>query len=42
MLVIGKIIGKHRAAVFTYRADNVRIISVRRSRDEENELYENI
>jgi uncharacterized DUF497 family protein len=41
-LVIGKINGKHWSAVITYRADNVRIISVRRSRDEEIELYENI
>ena len=40
-LVIGKIKGKHWSAVITYRDDNIRIISVRRSRDEEIELYEN-
>jgi uncharacterized DUF497 family protein len=40
-LVIGKIAGRHWSAVITYRADNIRIISVRRSRDEEIELYEN-
>jgi len=40
-LVIGKIKGKHWSAVITYRDENIRIISVRRSRDEEIELYEN-
>ena len=40
-LVIGKIKGKHWSAVITYRGENIRIISVRRSRDEEIELYEN-
>ena len=40
--VIGKINGKHWSAVITYRADNFRNISVRRSSDEEIELYENI
>ncbi len=40
-LVIGKIEGKHWSAVITYRGENIRIISVRRSRDEEIELYEN-
>ena len=39
-LVIGKIGGKCWSAVITYRGENVRIISVRRSRDEEIELYE--
>jgi len=39
-LVIGKVNGKHWSAVITYRGDNIRIISVRRSRDEEIELYE--
>lgn len=39
-LVIGKISGKYWSAVITYRGENVRIISVRRSRDEEMELYE--
>jgi uncharacterized protein len=40
-LVIGKIKSKHWSAVITYRGDYVRIISVRRSRDEEIQLYEN-
>ncbi|MEO8354840.1 MAG: BrnT family toxin [Chloroflexota bacterium] len=39
-LVIGKVNGKHWSAVITYRGDNIRIVSVRRSRDEEIELYE--
>ncbi|HEX9840461.1 MAG TPA: BrnT family toxin [Anaerolineales bacterium] len=39
-LGIGKISGKHWSAVITYRGENIRIISVRRSRDEEIELYE--
>lgn len=39
-LVIGKINDKHWSAVITYRGQNVRIISVRRSRNEEIELYE--
>jgi uncharacterized DUF497 family protein len=39
-LVIGKIAGKHWSGIITYRGDNVRIISVRRSREEEVELYE--
>lgn len=40
-LVVGKIKGKHWSAVITYRGENIRIISVRRSRDEEIDLYEN-
>lgn len=39
-LVIGKIDGKHWAGVITYREGNVRIISVRRARGEEVEIYE--
>ena len=39
-LVIGKIAGKHWSAVITYRQEAIRIISVRRSRQEEIELYE--
>jgi len=39
-LVIGVIDSKHWSAVITYRNENIRIISVRRSRDEEIELYE--
>ncbi|ROH86129.1 BrnT family toxin [Pseudomethylobacillus aquaticus] len=39
-LVIGMIFGKHWSAVITYRGSNVRLISVRRSRIEEVQLYE--
>ena len=39
-VVIGMIKQKHWSAVITYRNDKVRLISVRRSRDEEVILYE--
>jgi len=39
-LIIGKINRHHWSAVVTYRASNIRIISVRRSRKEEVMLYE--
>ncbi len=39
-LVIGRIGQKHWSAVVTYREDTIRIISVRRSRKREEELYE--
>lgn len=39
-MVIGKLGGKHWSAVITRRGDDVRLISVRRSRDEEVEIYE--
>jgi uncharacterized protein len=39
-LVIGRISGKHWSAIITYRSEKVRIISVRRSRKEEIEIYE--
>lgn len=39
-LVIGRIDGKHWSAVVTYREESIRIISVRRSRDEEVAIYE--
>ncbi len=39
-LVIGKIEGKHWSAVITYRKETIRLISVRRSRQEEIEIYE--
>jgi len=39
-IAIGKISDKHWSAILTYRGDYVRIISVRRSRKEEIELYE--
>jgi uncharacterized protein len=39
-MVIGRIGGKHWSAVITYRGEKVRLISVRRSRKEEREIYE--
>lgn len=39
-LVIGKIGAKHWSAVITYRNSKIRIISVRRSRKNEVDLYE--
>lgn len=39
-LVVGKIGEKHWLGIFTYRNENIRIISVRRARNEEIELYE--
>lgn len=39
-LVIGRIAETHWSGVITYRDDLVRIISVRRSRKEEIDLYE--
>jgi len=39
-LVIGKIDDKHWTGIITYRNDNIRIISVRRARSEEIEIYE--
>lgn len=39
-LVIGRIDRVHWSAVITYRGDRIRIISVRRARDEEVALYE--
>ena len=39
-LLIGLIRDKHWSAVVTYRADNIRLISVRRARTEEVALYE--
>ena len=40
ILVVGKISGKHWSGVITYRGENIRIISVRRSRKEEVAIYE--
>ena len=40
VLMVGKISGKHWSAIITHRQTRVRIISVRRSRNEEKELYE--
>ncbi|MCF6212092.1 MAG: BrnT family toxin [Gammaproteobacteria bacterium] len=39
-LLIGRIEGKHWSTVITYRGNAIRIISVRRSRKSEVELYE--
>ena len=39
-LLIGLMGGKHWSAVITYRGENIRLISVRRSRIEEVNFYE--
>ena len=39
-IVIGKIKGSHWSAIITWREEKIRIISVRRSRKEETEIYE--
>jgi hypothetical protein len=39
-LLIGKLDAKHWSAVLTVRGEKIRIISVRRSRPEEIEIYE--
>jgi len=39
-MIIGRIMGKTWSAIVTYRNDYVRIISVRRSREKEMEIYE--
>jgi uncharacterized DUF497 family protein len=39
-LVVGQIEGKHCSVVVTYRGQRLRIISARRSRQEEVALYE--
>ncbi len=39
-LLIAMINNKHWSAIFTYRNNKVRIISVRRSRRNEEEIYE--
>ena len=41
-LVIGRIHRKHWSAVITYRGQTIRLISVRRSRLEEVQLYEQL
>lgn len=40
LMVIGKIADKHWSGIITYRGAVVRIISVRRSREEEIKIYE--
>ena len=39
-VVIGKIAGRHWSAIITYRGEDTRIISVRRSRKKEIDIYE--
>lgn len=39
-VVVGMIDGRHWSAVITYRGERTRIVSVRRSREEEVEWYE--
>lgn len=39
-MIIGRIEKKHWSCIFTVRDENIRIISVRRSRKEEVEIYE--
>ena len=39
-LVVGRIAEKHWSGIITYREDVVRIISVRKARTEEIDLYE--
>jgi len=39
-IVVGKISDKHWSTIFTYRGESIRIISARRSRKEEIEIYE--
>lgn len=39
-LIIGRIAEKHWSAIVTYRNKRIRLISVRRSRKKEVELYE--
>ena len=38
-LIIGRIAGKHWSGVITFRGEKIRIISGRRSRKEEVEIY---
>ena len=40
-MLVGKTGQKHWSAIFTYRGEAVRIISVRRARKEEVDAYEN-
>ena len=42
LLVLGQINSKNYTAIITYREANIRIISVRRSREKEIKLYESI
>jgi uncharacterized DUF497 family protein len=39
-LAVGRIARKYWSAVITYRGENIRLISIRRSRNEEVRIYE--
>lgn len=39
-LLVGKIAGIHWSAIYTIREEKIRLISVRRSRKNEKEIYE--
>ncbi len=39
-IMIGKIDDKYWAAIFTYRSNKIRLISVRRARKNEKKIYE--
>ncbi len=39
-MVVGRVEGKYWSAIITYRGNNIRLISVRRSRDDEVRVYE--
>jgi len=39
-LVVGRIVGRYWSGIITYRGDKIRIISVRRARKEEVNIYE--
>lgn len=39
-IIIGRLNNKHWTAVYTLRGDTIRIISVRRSREKEEALYD--
>ena len=39
-LVVGKIAGKYWSGIITYRGEKIRIISIRRARKEEVNIYE--
>ena len=39
-LVVDRILGKHWSGIIAYRGDSIRIVSVRRSRQEEVDIYE--
>ncbi len=41
-LVLGQINSKNYTVIITYRDTNIRIISIRRSREKETKLYESI